>query len=71
MHDKCRMLEGGTIEKRGQLRQFMLCHSKVFKHKTKCLVYGGHCPQDNFCPALENPRGGDFGWGECINQERD
>jgi len=31
-----------------------------------CAHYGGMCARDNFCPRLKNPRGGDFGWGECI-----
>lgn len=33
-----------------------------------CNRYDTWCPKENFCPALKNVRGGDFGWGECISR---
>ena len=31
-----------------------------------CLKYNGICFERNECFALVNPRGGEFGWGECV-----
>jgi len=64
-----KMKKNGTIEKRNSIGQYFLCHARY--ERFPCNHYGGVCPEDNFCPALRNPRGGDFGWGECKFQERE
>lgn len=64
-----RMLEGGTIQKRTERQQIK--YNQQTKGRFPCKKYGGYCPEDNFCPGLRNPRGGDFGWGECISRERE
>ena len=60
-----RMRKGGTIEKRSVRAQKKL--NRRGYGRFSCKKYGGICPADNFCPGLRNPRGGDFGWGECIH----
>lgn len=46
-----------------------MCENGRTFNKQKCKIYK-ICPENNHCPSLKNPRGGDFGWGECIHEEK-
>lgn len=57
-----------SIFKRHPKSQHSLCKNILVNGygRTWCKYYEGMCPEDNYCPRLKNPRGGDFGWAECI-----